>query len=185
MIHIANDGPAALRAQLQLTLYRYSQPVGTRVAKMLTIDAASTREYPAVELFEGFVDLSYAYRFGPPSYEVLHLSLRREQDGAALADTFHFPLGLPNTLEAEVGLSASAAARGDDAFELNIRCKKFAQSVHVEVPGFIAEDQYFHMAPQSSRTLALRPRTSSASGNPQGSVHALNAAAACRISMAP
>jgi len=109
--------------------------------------------------------------------------LLHEHEHASLAEAFHFPQGLPNSIGLDVGLTASASAVGD-AWRLNIQSKGFAQSVHVDTPGFVPDDQYFHMSPNSTRTLMLRPRTSPALKAPQGTVHALNAASPCFIAIA-
>ncbi len=202
VVHIANDRPSSLSAKLELRLFRFSEPVGTAAEKSLTVDAASAVEIPATDLLEGFSDLSYAFRFGPPPYDVLAAVLRHE-DGHALAEAFHFPLGLPNALEADVGLRADLVPSGSSrpseqrpaeqqpgdrdvqSYELRIQCRRFAQSVHVEMPGFLADDQYFHMAPKSTRILTLRARSRSALPRPHGMVHALNAATSCRIAVMP
>jgi beta-mannosidase len=86
-------------------------------------------------------------------------------------------------VEAGVGLAARAAQNQDGSLELSIRCSKFAQSVHVEAPGYVADDQYFHMAPDSGRVLRLQPRAPRGPERPAGSVHALNADAPCRMVM--
>ncbi len=102
------------------------------------------------------------------------------EDGAALAQAFHFPLGLPNRLEGDVGLEAVAVRRGE-RYSVTLQTRKFAQSVHVEMPGYLADDQYFHMAPKTTRVIELRPRQAdpAAAGRPRpphGLVYALNAA---------
>ena len=53
---------------------------------------AAVREHDA--LFETFVDSAYAYRFGPPSFDVAVATLTSAA-GAPLAEAFHFPHGLP------------------------------------------------------------------------------------------
>jgi beta-mannosidase len=178
-LHAVNDGPTAVRGNLELRLYRFSEPVGQPALLPLEVGAAAAIELAATELFEGFVDLSYTFRFGPPSYDVLSAAWTRE-DGMTLAQAFHFPTGLPNRVEGDVGLTASASARGK-SYSLTVQTRKFAQSVHVEMPGYVAEDQYFHLAPKSVRTIELRPRAGHdlAAGRParpQGLVYALNAA---------
>jgi beta-mannosidase len=179
-LHVANDGPRPVHGQLQLELFKSSEPVGRPVTRSLSIDARSVLELNATQLFEGFVDLSYAYRFGPPSYDVMRVGLVRE-DGGASVETFHFPLGLPNT-QADVGLSATARAV-DDHVEVDIGSRGFAQAVHIEAPGYVADDQYFHLAPRSRRTVRLMPRSPDAIGPFQATVHALNAVAAYRIGL--
>jgi beta-mannosidase len=184
VVHIVNEANTAARVRLELQLYRFSTPVGAAVARQLSLDPASTTQICATDLYEGFMDLSYAYRFGPPSYDVLRAALLSEDTDASLAQAFHFPQGLPNNAGSEVGLTASAVPL-EDAWRLTIHCKAFAQSVHVEAPGFTAEDQYFHMVPNSSRTLLLRPRSSAACKSLEGAVHALNAASPCLITIPP
>jgi beta-mannosidase len=179
-LHIANDGPRPVHAQLQLELFKSSEPVGRPVTRPLSIDARSVLELNATQLFEGFIDLSYAYRFGPPSYDVMRVGLVRE-DGGESVEAFHFPLGLPNT-QADVGLSATARAV-DDRIEVGIGSRGFAQAVHIEAPGYVADDQYFHLAPRSRRTVRLMPRSPDAIGPFEGTVHALNAVASYRIGL--
>jgi beta-mannosidase len=178
MIHIANDGPA-LHARLEVRQFKFSQAVGTPACKVLDIAAAGALELPATDLYEGFVDLSYAYRFGQAACDVLHAALLRESDGAVLAQAFYFPQGLPSNLSGEIGLAADATPLDEETLRLDIRCRGFAQSVHVEMPGFIADDQYFHMAPNSRRTLTVKRRP--AARVFEGTVHALNSTASCRI----
>ena len=66
-----------------------------------------------------------------------------------LAQAFHFPVGFPNRPEGDVGLAAAAVPGDRGRYALTIQTRKFAQSVHVEMPGFVADDQYFHMAPET------------------------------------
>jgi hypothetical protein len=55
--------------------------------------------------------------------------------------------------------------------------------VHANVPGFIADDQYFHMSPNSSRSLLLRPQANSRTSSLEGTVHSLNAASPAVIAV--
>ncbi len=126
------------------------------------------------------------------------------EDGISPAEAFYFPLGLPNALEGEMGLRADLAPLGahppeqppqgrrphGQRYELRIHSRRFAQCVHVDMPGFIADDQYFHMAPNSTRTLTLRARAPSgaaamqtAAPPPHATLYALNAAAPCRVTV--
>jgi beta-mannosidase len=130
-----------------------------------------------VRLFDGFVDLSYNYRFGPPAYDVMRAAFVRD-DGVCV-DAFHFPLGLPNT-QLDVGLQATVKAV-DAGIEVGIQAAAFAQSVHIEAQGYVADDQYFHLAPRCHRTITLRPRTPLAAEPFEGTVYALNSLAARRV----
>jgi beta-mannosidase len=180
MIHIVNEGAAALDVSLDLQLFRFSLPVGPPMRKPLALAPASAVQLNAVDLFEGFMDLSYSFRFGPPSYDFLRVTLTAIKGGDCLAEAFHFPQGLPNNLANDVGLSATATRAGD-SWQLQIECKAFAQCVHVHVPGFIMDDQYFHMTPNSTRLFTLQPRISLETRAPEGTVNSLNAASPAMI----
>jgi beta-mannosidase len=179
-LHIAHDGAAPIQGELQLELFRSSEPVGRPVTRALSIEPRAVVELNATRLFEGFVDLSYAYRFGPPSYDVMRATLSYEGIQGPI-EAFHFPLGLPNT-QADVGLSAMARVVGESV-EVDVGTRAFAQAVHIEAPGYVADDQYFHLTPRSRRTVVLTPRSPGATGTFEGTLHALNTAAVHRIGM--
>jgi len=152
------------------------------VAMQLQVPPRTTLELAATDLFDGWYDLNYAYRFGPPSHELAVARLVDTQ-GRALAEAFYFPVGLPNSTEADVGLRAQASAGTDGAFVLQLSTRRFAQSVHVVAAGFAAEDDYFHMAPGSVRRIVLQPAAAGAQP-PHGEVRALNSSAAATIELA-
>lgn len=187
VVHVVNERAQALSGRVEIALYRHSVAVGGVASRELALPADSRMQLPATDFYEGFADLSYAYRFGPAAYEVMHVRLLGDASAAApagaapLAEAFHFPLGLPGGLDAEVGLSAQARALDDGVYALRVETRKFAQSVHLEMPGFVADDQYFHMAPGSSRILTVRRRGRGAPAALEGTAHALNSAAVARI----
>ncbi len=182
-IHLVNESRGARRVLLELRLFKGSAPIGVPALKQVDLPPASTREIAATDLLEGFMDLSYSFRFGPPAYDLLHAALYAPDERRLLAEAFHFPQGLPNATDADPGLSASAAQVGA-AWRLDIQSKHFAQSVHVDAPGFVADDQYFHMIPNSTRALTLVPRKGSESDAFNGTVQALNAASPYPIRIA-
>jgi beta-mannosidase len=130
--------------------------------------------------FPGFVDAAYAYRFGPPPHDLAVASLRGG-DGGLLAEAFHLVSGLARTRESDLGLTGRAAARGNGTFTLTVQTARFAQTVHVEVEGFFADDDYFHLSPGASLVTTLRPVDSSRGVAPRGTLHALNGLTPARI----
>lgn len=177
-LHITNDAAADLEGQLQLELFKSSVPVGRPLTRAVSVGARSVLQLNATQLFDGFVDLSYAYRFGPPSYDVLRVAFL-SGEWAQPVEAFHFPLGLPNT-QADIGLSATARpAHGH--IEVDIACREFAQGVHIEAPGYVADDLYFHMAPRSRRTVRLSARAGARSEPFEATLYALNTNTAYRI----
>ena len=165
-IHAINDRPDACEGRLEVELYRQGEIRTGRGERTVVIPGHSALEIPAAELFDGFHDLSYAYRFGPPPHDVIAATLRGA-DGVVLARAFHFVGALPSRREPDVGLSAALVARPDGGRAIRVSTRRFAQTVRVDVPGCRCEDDAFHLAPGESRTLAL---TADAGGGAAGVV---------------
>ncbi len=180
-LHAVNEHASPLSATLELKLYRGGEITVGEASRSLTIAARETAEIAALDLFGNFLDLSYAYRFGPASQDLVVATLFAA-DGGVLAEAFHFIGGLSVARELDVGLSATATARGNGTFDLRIATRRFAQSVWVEADGFVADDAYFHLAPGSEKTISLR-----AAPGPErplrGRLHALNAHTAAKIEL--
>jgi beta-mannosidase len=179
-VHATNDTAAGIEATVELTLFRNGQTVVNRASVPLSLPAHRSITRSAGDFFPGFVDSAYAYRFGPPAHDVAVASLR-DSSGGTLAETHHLVGGLARPREPDLGLTGRATARGDGTFALAVQTARFAQSVHVEVEGFLADDDYFHLAPGAIRTTTLRPVDAPRGPAPRGALHALNAFAPARI----
>lgn len=168
VLHVANDGEAR-EGELVVTLYRAGEIEVGRAARSLRVAAHETLEIPVLELFEGFRDLSFAYRFGPPSCDLVVASF-------AGAEAFHFPVGLPRERELDVGLTASAVPV-EGGFDVTVKTRRFAQSITFDADGFAPSDAWFHLAPGGSRTIRLRGAASPL----RGYVQALNGESPSKI----
>jgi beta-mannosidase len=178
-LHLCNERPEALRGELELTLFRAGEIEVGRASRSIELGARATSELPAASWFEGFLDLGYAYRFGPPSNDLVVATLRTAS-GEVRARAFHFPIGLPSRRELDVGLTAEARLDATGA-DLVVGTRRFAQSIAIDTPGFEPDDAYFHLAPRETRTIRLR-RTSGAAPL-RGTMQPLNAEAATRITI--
>ena len=189
VIHAINDRAVACRARVELALYRQGEIRTGQSSRDVVIGARSAVEIPATDLFEGFHDLSYAYRFGAAAQDLIAATLRGS-DGVVLARAFHFVGAMPSHRESDVGLAATMATRADGGRSITVTTRRFAQAVRVEVPGFRCEDDAFHLAPGESRTLALvahAPLVPDARGAVPGSratVRALNCETVAKVTEA-
>ena len=166
-----NETARPLAAGVSLTLYRNDVPVGAGETT-LEIPARGTLELAADGLLDGFLDLTYAYRFGPPGHDLVVASLTDCATGREIGETFFFPLGLPSTVEPDLGLTADVAF-GDGGWTLTVRTRRLAQAVSLDFPGYRPDDNYFHLRPGGERRVRLR--ATGAAPPPWGSVGALNA----------
>jgi beta-mannosidase len=172
-LHAVNEAPRSLSAEVRVRLFRQWETLSSEVVKPIELEAHGARELPLGAWLEGFHDVTYAYRFGPPSVDLVTASL--EVGGASLATAFYFPLGLPRERETDLGLSARGRSLGDGRFEVVLQTRRFAQAVTLDVAGATADDAYFHLAPGASKSVVLTLREARATL--RGSAQALNASA--------
>lgn len=180
-LHVFNDGATKLAARIELNLYRGGDIGVGSMVRDIHVGAHSGIEIAAATLFEGFADLSFAYRFGPPMADVVHARLC--EAGGHVAEAFWFPAGLPSTREADIGLAATVRP-GADTLErvVEVSTRRFAQSVTIDAAGFDAQDNGFHLAPGQARTVLLRARDRHPF-SARGTLSALNAEAVVRLDL--
>ncbi len=179
-LHLVNDPARALVARIEVALYRDD---GLRVAhtqQTHTVAPHAALALPLAHWFDHFVDLSRAYRFGPAEHALVVATVF-DAGGAQVAQAFHFPEGLPSRRERDIGLSARANRLADGSVELTLAARGFAQSVHFGVPGFVARDEYFHLAPGTERSVHLMPERAGAAF--AGHVAALNSVSTLSIGL--
>ncbi|HVW09630.1 MAG TPA: hypothetical protein VHC90_13660, partial [Bryobacteraceae bacterium] len=157
-IHVANDTPATLRAILRIAMFASERKTG-EAEREIVLDADTTAVYSFEETLGRFVDISRAYRFGPPANDLILASLHRTAAEPAFARCFRFPAGrdLRRRDIAEIGLSAQAVALPGGEIEVLLGTRAFANAVRVSAPGMLPEDSYFPVEPGGVRRLILTP----------------------------
>src|SRR5262249_36461892 len=170
-LHALNDTCEPIDGEIRITLYREGRRRGASPSTRLTIPPRGSRSVHADALFEGFVDVTYAYRFGPPGHDVVAATLRERATGAILASAHCCPSGLPAVCDNALGLVARAEP-ATDGYVLTIKADRFAHAVAVEADAFVPDDNYFHLEPGEPKRIVLRAEVP---GQPlQGSIAALN-----------
>jgi beta-mannosidase len=173
-LHVCNDPATPLDARVEIDLYRNGEvPVGhAQIA--VHVPAHGAIALSAASLFDEWLDLSHAYRFGPPLADVIHAKLFAGD--ALLSDAFWFPAGLPSARDIDTGLTATIEQDGRDALVLHLATCRFAQSIAIDAPGFTPADNGFHLAPGQARAVLLRRKSAAPRTTTRGNISALNAA---------
>ena len=153
--HVINERSEDKHLELEVTAWRDGDVRVATGKKMLMLPARSTQNLACLDLFEHFMDLNYAYRFGPMTCDAVVATLKDPQ-GTQLAQSFHFPDGIGGRSESDIGLSARATMLDAQTAELTVRTKRLAQGVHFDLPGFHADDDYFHLLPNTEARVTLR-----------------------------
>jgi beta-mannosidase len=171
-VHVVNDAPAPLDVRVAISACRYGGPVVRTGSTALTVGARRTCERSVDAILGGFLDTTYAYRFGPPAMDYVHAALTSGDEGRWIADAFLFAQGRPVSVERDVGLVAELETLpGSDAL-LRLETRDFAHSVEIRSPGHEPADNYFHLAGGTRREVLLRRRDGVLP--PSATVHALN-----------
>lgn len=159
-LHLVNERPEALDVDLEFILYRDSEFPVAQWCRPVRLAARCRTRVAATEGLEGFVDLNWVYRFGPPAGDfAVATVLERRSDGQRneLAQVFHRVVDGPVPRRGDIGLSAHARALQDGRMELTLETRALAWGVHFDAPGWRPDDEFFHLAPAGSRTLHLSP----------------------------
>ena len=126
-LHIINDTETSIATEVRLSLYCFSGTLMATATKEVLLPPRDEIEIHVDALFEGFRDLTYAYRFGPPSHDVVVATMSSiKLPGSAQGP--HLPSTLPptpttprmfslpshhNPLEARVGPSVGVGGAGE------------------------------------------------------------------------
>ncbi len=181
-VHVVNEGAQPLEGQLQLVLLRGGEVRVAEVTVPVTVGAHAVARLRTAELLDRFFDTTYAYRFGPPAHDVAVATLVERTTGVVRGKAFHFPGVLPVHQESELGLEAVATPAEGGTWRLALHTRRFALSVALEIAGFTADDNYFHVAPGSPHHVLLRPEGKSSA--PRGTAQPLNAHASTKVTVA-
>lgn len=170
--HLINERSEEAKVELELAAWRDGAVQVAHGTKAVTLSARASLSLSCLELLDHFMDLNYAYRFGPPPCHAVVATLR-SPEGELLARAFHFPDGLAARPQADIGLCAQAVMLDTRTAELTVQSAQFAQGVHIDIAGFQAEDDYFHLPPATPARVLLHRRGDQPLA---GFVHALNSA---------
>ena len=157
-LHAVNDTPKAIDAELRVTLYREGRLCGTSRPMPVTMTRHGACSVHADALFDGFIDLTYAYRFGSPQHDVVAATLRDAATGTTLAAAHVYPTGIPTSRDDALGLSARAV-RTAGGYAITLEADRFAHAVSIESDGFMPDDNFVNIEPGQPRRLILRAET--------------------------
>ena len=180
-VHVLNETAQARGLQLEISAWRDGDVCVATGRKTLELPARSGRSLSCIDVLGQFIDLNHAYRFGPPSCEVVIATLL-DRDGEIVARSFHFPLGLAGLLQQrarDIGLAATVTHLSDGEAMLAVQTRQLAIDVHFDIPGWQADDEHFHLAPGASAQVRLRRLDARAVL--AGSLHALNLSTAVPV----
>jgi len=177
-LHAMNDRADSIEGELRVALHR-GEHVVAEGKRSLQIEPHGCVSIGANEIIGRFTDVTYAYRFGPPAHDATVATLVSAR-GDVLGRVFHFPRGLTNERVPDLGLEANAERVNERTWRLVVRAKKTAHAVAIDARGFVAADDFFHVAAGGEHVTELLGQAATLSGT----LRALNAANPVKIGVA-
>jgi beta-mannosidase len=161
--HVANDRPDDLRAHLRISLYRHLEILVAEETVAVELPAFGAQALNVEAVLGRFVDVSWAYRFGPPAQDVIVCSLERAGAGSlqteVLSQTSRFPSARPLAAGTPEALRVSASLEVTDGEpRLTVTSEHFLYGVRAIISDHVVSDDAFFVEPDRPRVLGLRPR---------------------------
>ncbi|CAJ94822.1 Glycoside hydrolase family 2 protein [Cupriavidus necator] len=176
-VHAINETPQPHALSLTLRCLRDGETVVAEARHSLLLPARGAARIEAAALLDRFFDFTYAYRFGPPTHDVVVVTLHAADSGEPLSQAVYLPDRRAAALKPP-GLRARLE-QVDGDWWLTVSAQRFARWVHIDDHAFQATDNWFHLAPGSSRRLRLVHEAGKAGAHapaiPSGEIHAVNA----------
>ena len=169
-VHLINETAQTMDATLELRSLAAGSVTVMAAERIISLPPRGTLSLPATDLWGGFFDTTYAYRFGPPAHDVTVASIV-SAEGVTFAQAFHFPNGRGHARR-DTGLTAVLVQQGAKCY-LDLACTALAQSVCITDIAFEPQDNWFHLAPGKARRIALARRAAGTT-RPLGHVRAVN-----------
>ena len=180
-LHAVNDTADPITAVLRIALYGDGVQRGIQGRATLTVPPRGHHSVHADALFDGFLDLTYAYRFGPRAHDVVAATLRDRATGALCAAACYYPETLPIERSADLTLTARLEPSAS-GYDVVLDTARFAHAVAIDIAGWRPQDNYFQLEPGETRRvglIALSPGVP-----PRGRVEALNSRGPVSVAVA-
>jgi beta-mannosidase len=171
-LHAVNDTDRPVDADLHVAAYRNGLPSGMSARTRIEVPPRGSRSVHADSLFDGFRDLTYAYRFGPPAQDAVCASLRDSGSGKAFARA-SWTL-LPRSAEPSSAALRARIEVEEQRYVLVLDADRFLDTVLIDLEDWLPEDNYLYLEPGESRRVPLRPLRSAVA--PRGGVTAVTLA---------
>lgn len=178
-LHVINELNQPLSGTLELRLLHAGHTPVAHGKVACNVAPRSTSTFTSDEMLQGFYDVAYVYRFGPPKHEVVIATLYGT-DGAVLHEACLFPQSHDMPYRVNDGVTAESQQESDDTYRLLLSTRVFLYAVRIETKGYLPEDNYFHLVPGQTRSVLCR-RIQADAVPFKGYVEALNMDEAIKI----
>jgi len=157
-LHLINEMTAPCNGTIEVTLLKEPNTVVARQELAVRVESRARRVLSADEILGGFYDVSYSYRFGPAHHDVV-VATWLDPDRRVISEAFHFIRRHAPIADRSINIQVSAELAASGKYEVTLESDRLLQGVHLAAPGFLPDDNYFHLMPHRKRTVTFRPAT--------------------------
>jgi len=157
-LHLINETTEACNGTVEVTLLKDSSITVARQELAFRLNGGSRRSFSADEILGGFYDVSYAYRFGPRQHDTV-IATWFDQDRNIIGEAYHFLNRIAPSLDRGITVDASAESLGHQEYRVILKTDRLLQGVSVSAKGYLPDDNYFHLAPNRTKVLTFKPRS--------------------------
>ena len=168
--HCVNDGDGAVAGRLAIECLRDGAVRVMHGSRDVAVPARGAVSVPAFTLFGSFFDAGNAYRFGAPPHDIVIATL--DVEGRDRLDAF-WHLDHARDILHDAAPEISMAPDGD-TWCMTLTSVRALRSLVIADRTLVPADNWFHLAPNRSRTVRLVPLPGQASVPPCGTVRALD-----------
>ena len=159
-LNLSHEKNIPLNSELEIIRYQANGNVALSQKVPVNLTGRGHQQWNVEALLEQFFDISYAYKFGPKEYMLIHARLYSKADadvdsGQVLGECFYYPSDMGLQLQAEPEIQTIAVAN-NTGYALTVSTKNFARAVTINAYPYTPSDNYFDLAPNSCRTIALK-----------------------------
>jgi beta-mannosidase len=183
-VHVANELSQPLQGRLQIAAYREGQHIVFSEETPIAVKSRSTTTLLAAELLSQFHDLSFSYRFGPMSTDLLLATLHADDNTPPLQALRLTQPDLHSRPDPAVQIDWSASTDASGLQTLRLLSRSFVRSVRIDAERHICGDQYFCLLPNEEKSISMTG-IGNAPQVPRGFIHALNLAHPVRFDFTP
>ena len=152
-VDIHNDTAITLTAELTLTALDAVGRITARAGRDIQVRGHASATFFDTELTGVFRNLSGAFRFGAATADGVEATLRRKDDNTVIRDVL---VVNPRQGQIHPGLRASASPEPGGDWTLRVATDVALRWVSIDIPGWLASDNYFHLLGDSAATVRLR-----------------------------
>jgi beta-mannosidase len=149
-VHVTNETAETLGGFVEVLLLKEPSTVVVRQEVSVQLKGRSRQFLNVDEIVGGFYDVSYAYRFGAPHHDLVMATLY-DDDHRVLSEAFHFIRRRESAIVPTASIDAVAEMTSETTCQLTLSCDRFLHGVRLSAKGFLADDNYFHLAPQRTK----------------------------------